>query len=80
MVTSTKAQAVDLEALDVAHMFHPNTNLAALHAGGPLVLARGEGAYVWDTHGKRYIEGMAGRRVRADQEALVHAPVRGQEP
>ena len=60
MVTSTKAQAVDLEALDLAHMFHPNTNLAALHAGGPLVLARGEGAYVWDTHGKRYIEGMAG--------------------
>ena len=32
--TSTKARSVDLEALDLAHMFHPNTNLAALHAAG----------------------------------------------
>ena len=58
--TSTKARSVDLEALDLAHMFHPNTNLAALHAGRPLVLMRGEGVHVWDNHGKRYIEGMAG--------------------
>ena len=58
--TSTKARSVDLEALDLAHMFHPNTNLAALHAGRPLVLVRGEGVHVWDSHGKRYIEGMAG--------------------
>src|SRR4029077_20049942 len=51
---STNERGIDLEALDLAHMFHPNTNLAALHAGRPLVLVRGEGVHVWDNHGKRY--------------------------
>jgi 4-aminobutyrate--pyruvate transaminase len=51
---------VDLEALDRAHLFHPNTNLAAFHRGAPLVLVRGEGVHVWDNHGKRYLEAMAG--------------------
>ena len=50
----------DLEALDQQRLFHPNTNLAAYHKSGPLVLSRGEGIFVWDNHGKRYIEGMAG--------------------
>ena len=50
----------DLEALDLARVFHPNTNLAAHRKSGPLVLSRGEGIFVWDNHGKRYIEGMAG--------------------
>ena len=51
---------VDFEALDQARLFHPNTNLAAFHKTGPLVLSRGEGVFVWDNHGNRYIEGMAG--------------------
>jgi 4-aminobutyrate--pyruvate transaminase len=50
----------DLEALDQKRLFHPNTNLAAYHKSGPLVLTRGEGIFVWDNHGQRYIEGMAG--------------------
>jgi 4-aminobutyrate--pyruvate transaminase len=50
----------DLEALDQQRLFHPNTNLAAYHKTGPLVLSRGEGIFVWDNHGNRYIEGMAG--------------------
>jgi 4-aminobutyrate--pyruvate transaminase len=50
----------DLEALDLGRMFHPNTNLAAHAKSGPLVLSRGEGIFVWDNHGNRYIEGMAG--------------------
>jgi 4-aminobutyrate--pyruvate transaminase len=50
----------DLEALDQARLFHPNTNLAAYHKSGPLVLSRGEGVFVWDNHGNRYLEGMAG--------------------
>jgi 4-aminobutyrate---pyruvate transaminase len=49
-----------LEASDLKWLFHPNTNLQALRAQGPLVLARGQGIYVWDDHGKQYIEGMAG--------------------
>jgi 4-aminobutyrate--pyruvate transaminase len=50
----------DLDALDRAHVFHPNTNLAAFHKNGPLVLVRGEGIHVWDNHGNSYIEAMAG--------------------
>jgi 4-aminobutyrate--pyruvate transaminase len=47
-------------ARDVEALLHPNTNLASLRATGPLVLDRGEGVYVFDTSGKRYIEGLAG--------------------
>jgi 4-aminobutyrate--pyruvate transaminase len=57
----TSGRDVDaLEAMDLERIFHPNTNLAALAADGPVVLTRGEGIYVWDSHGKRYIEGVAG--------------------
>jgi 4-aminobutyrate--pyruvate transaminase len=50
----------NLDATDLARVLHPNTNLAALHRAGPLVLVRGEGIHVWDNHGREYIEGMAG--------------------
>jgi 4-aminobutyrate--pyruvate transaminase len=49
-----------LDSLDLNHLFHPNTNLATLRQSGPLLIDHGEGIYVWDTHGNRYIEGMAG--------------------
>ena len=77
-----------------AHLFHPNTNLAAFHKSTPLVLARGEGharlgqprqalhrgdgrALVHDARLRR--RGARVGRVRADQEAVVHASVHGQE-
>ena len=60
MAKAQEKQLAELEALDLAHLFHPNTNLAAYHRSGPLVLVRGQGIHVWDNHGKRYIEGMAG--------------------
>jgi 4-aminobutyrate--pyruvate transaminase len=47
-------------ARDVEALLHPTTNLASVRATGPLVLDRGEGVYVFDTSGKRYIEGLAG--------------------
>jgi 4-aminobutyrate--pyruvate transaminase len=47
-------------ARDVETLLHPTTNLAAHRTSGPLVLERGEGVYVYDTAGKRYIEGLAG--------------------
>ncbi len=60
MAKAQSVQADDLDALDVKRVFHPNTNLAAHQASGPLVLARGKGIRVWDNHGNEYIEGMAG--------------------
>ncbi|MCL4764679.1 MAG: aspartate aminotransferase family protein [Hyphomicrobiaceae bacterium] len=45
---------------DVETILHPATNLALHRTTGPLVTDRAEGIYVWDTDGKRYIEGLAG--------------------
>ena len=49
-----------LEAKDLAHVLHPTTNLAAHQRQGPAIHARAEGVYLWDSHGKQYLEGMAG--------------------
>jgi len=44
----------------VETVVHGFTNLAKLPQTGPIVVERGKGVYVWDTSGKRYLEGMAG--------------------
>ena len=48
------------QALDNAHHLHPFTDSAALHARGSRVIARAEGVYLWDTEGRRLLDGMAG--------------------
>ena len=48
------------EARDVAYHFHGYTDAKAHEEAGPLIIDRGEGIYVFDNSGKRYIEGMAG--------------------
>jgi 4-aminobutyrate--pyruvate transaminase len=45
---------------DVASLIHPFTNLAQHAVDGPLVIDRGEGVFVYDADGNRYLEGMAG--------------------
>jgi 4-aminobutyrate---pyruvate transaminase len=45
---------------DRAFHLHPSTNLRAVQKEGPLVITRGEGVYVYDDEGRRYLEGMAG--------------------
>jgi 4-aminobutyrate--pyruvate transaminase len=45
---------------DLAFHLHPSTNLRQLQSEGPLVIARGEGVYVYDDEGRRYLEGMSG--------------------
>lgn len=61
---------------DLIHLLHPATNLALHQKTGPLVIDRGEGIYVWDNHGRRYIEGLAGLwcvAIGYGEEALVEA-------
>lgn len=48
------------EARDIAYQLHSYTNARKQEAEGSLVIERGEGIYVFDNNGKRYIEGMAG--------------------
>src|SRR5450631_819202 len=45
---------------DVEALLHPTTNLNSHRTSGPLILEKGEGIYVVDNMGKRYIEGLAG--------------------
>ncbi len=45
---------------DVLSHLHPFTNLAEHQHAGPHIFERGEGIYVFDDTGKRYIEGLAG--------------------
>ena len=45
---------------DLAFHLHPSTNLRQLQRDGPLVITRGEGVYVYDDEGQRYLEGMSG--------------------
>jgi 4-aminobutyrate--pyruvate transaminase len=45
---------------DQSFHLHPSTNLRTVQREGPLVIARGEGVYIYDDEGRRYIEGMAG--------------------
>ena len=45
---------------DQAFHLHPATNLRSVQKEGPLVITRGEGVYVYDDEGRRYLEGIAG--------------------
>ena len=52
--------ANSLAGRDVESLIHPFTNLAQHAIDGPLVIDRGEGVYVYDQRGNRYLEGLAG--------------------
>ena len=45
---------------DLTYHLHPTTNLRAVQTDGPLVITRGDGVYVYDDEGRRYLEGLAG--------------------
>jgi 4-aminobutyrate--pyruvate transaminase len=47
-------------ARDQSFHLHPATNLRTVQREGPLVITRGEGVYVYDDEGRRYLEGMSG--------------------
>jgi putrescine aminotransferase len=53
-------QTARLRELDALHHLHPFTNHKSLRAGGARVIVRGDGPYVWDSEGKRVLDGMSG--------------------
>lgn len=53
----------DLDKLhhdDINHTIHPYTNLSVHRQVGPMVIDHGQGVYVYDDQGRRYIEGLGG--------------------
>lgn len=48
------------EARDIQYHFHANTNARRHQDIGPMIIEKGDGVYVIDSNGKRYIEALAG--------------------
>ena len=72
-------------ANDIAAHLHPFTNLATHPQVGPLVITRGDGVFVEDDRGNRYLEGVSGlwcaslgfsnaRLAKAGSDALHQLP------
>ncbi|HWE36865.1 MAG TPA: adenosylmethionine--8-amino-7-oxononanoate transaminase [Isosphaeraceae bacterium] len=82
---------VRLRQLDKAHLWHPFTAQKDWAESDPLVIERGEGIYLFDTEGRRYIDGVSslwcnvhGHRhpaldgaVRAQLDEVAHSTLLG---
>jgi len=55
-----KINLKELQALEAKHHLHPFTDAGALNAVGTRIIERAEGVYLYDTEGKKFIDGMAG--------------------
>jgi len=55
-----KRQTRDYQAADAAHHIHAFLDQKALNAEGPRVMVGGERLHLWDSEGKRYLDGMSG--------------------
>ncbi|WP_102222664.1 aspartate aminotransferase family protein [Acidimangrovimonas sediminis] len=60
MDTKFPPGANSIEARDIAYQMHPSVDLRQYEETGGLIIDRGEGIYVFDAEGNRYIEGLAG--------------------
>ena len=49
-----------LSALDRAHALHPWTHFETFEREGPTVITRGEGVWLWDEAGTRYLDAVGG--------------------
>ncbi len=48
-----------LKAWDLAHLWHPFTPQSDWAASDPLIIERAEGVYLFDTNGRRYLDGVS---------------------
>ncbi|MFN5880766.1 MAG: aminotransferase [Burkholderiales bacterium] len=64
---------------DIRNLIHPYTPLNTHAVTGPMVIRKGDGVYVEDDQGNRYLEGMAGLWCTAlgfSEQRLVEAAIR----
>ena len=58
---ATNLNPDDLRASAIEHHLPPFTDHRQLaEEGGPRIISRADGCYLWDTEGNRYLDGMAG--------------------
>ncbi len=81
----------ELEAFDDAHLWHPFTPHSVYREEEPLLIERGEGNYLIDVDGRRYLDGVASlwcnvfghqkreidAAIRAQLERIAHATLLG---
>jgi len=60
MASHGSNQTKHWQALDAAHHVHPFSDTAALNKEGVRVITRGKGVYLWDSEGRKIIDGMSG--------------------
>ena len=75
--TTTSDTTARLAALDHAHVWHPFTPMRQWRETEPMIIDRAEGSYLFDTQGRRYIDGVSslwcnvhGHRVAAIDDAV----------
>ena len=56
----SRYETADLHAKDLKHNMHLLTDFASFKKEGALIMAESDGAYVYDTEGKKYLDGIAG--------------------
>lgn len=49
-----------IQQMDSAHYLHPFTDFKDLASQGARVMVKGDGIYLWDSEGKRVLDGMSG--------------------
>jgi adenosylmethionine-8-amino-7-oxononanoate aminotransferase len=59
MTTSCRGDRDRLVALDFAHVWHPFTQMEGWLSSEPLVIERGEGCWLIDADGRRYLDGVS---------------------
>ena len=57
---TNQEQTAHYREFDALHHLHPFTCHKSLRAGGARVIVRGDGPYLWDSEGKRILDGMSG--------------------
>jgi len=60
MMSTTNTENADLSDMARRHLWMHFSRLGAYENNEVPVMVRGEGAYVWDQHGKKYLDGLAG--------------------
>ena len=72
--------AETLRDWDHAHLWHPFTPLADWAAADPLIIERAEGVYLFDTEGRRYLDGVSSLwcNVHGHRHPALDAAIRDQ--
>ncbi|MDX6224268.1 MAG: adenosylmethionine---8-amino-7-oxononanoate aminotransferase [Frankiales bacterium] len=73
-------RTADLVARDLAAVWHPFTQHAVWEADDPLVIERAEGMHLWDTDGRRYLDGVSSLwvTVHGHREPTIDEAIRAQ--